>query len=225
MPEDQDTFEEALEGEDEEGMFSKEQLDYLDQRNKSYYGREFKKLTDKIDGMQSAPPVQSAQPSGEDPVKNFNEQATEKLFAGDALGFYRMVSSVEKETQANLSTQQQQAADKTLTEYSDDPLYKEIYTDAKDLAHKAVANGYPVKEAVDYAVTKAKLGHYEQQGAGGDADLEMAGGGRRMPQSRKPKLPPEYKDAAKRDIADGLFKDEADYINSLDPHIRAKYGL
>jgi len=57
-----------------------------------------------------------------------------------------------------------------------------------------------------------------------EGDLEMINPG--MPRrSKKAKLPAHMKEAAARDIEQGLFKDEAEWIEHLSPKAKEQYGL
>lgn len=175
-----------------------------------------------IQDRQQAPPIQQSA----DHIKNFNEQVTEQFFSGDPLGAIDKVMTVRQTAQTNIANQNRIATDRAITQYSDDPLYKDIYQDMKKIAHDTVAGGYPPAAAAEFALAKAKTNYYENKQANPDnANLAMTGGGQQRRATPKVKLAPEFKKAFERDKAKGLFKDEADYINNLSPHIRAKYGM
>ncbi len=161
-----------------------------------------------------------------DALEQFQEQVTEKLLGGDPVGAFQMLQNVSKLADQNLATTAKTATDKALTAFKDDPYYKEIFVDAQKMAHEAAAMGHPASIAADSAFHKAKA-NFLEHGKAGEADgLSMTSGGKPRPgRETKPKLPPQFKAAAKRDIDKGLFKDEADYIANMDPSIRAKYGI
>jgi Arc/MetJ-type ribon-helix-helix transcriptional regulator len=51
------------------------------------------------------------------------------------------------------------------------------------------------------------------------------GGGMRKPTKKKAELPPQLKAAAQRDIADGLYANEAEYIKALHPKVREQFNI
>jgi hypothetical protein len=54
----------------------------------------------------------------------------------------------------------------------------------------------------------------------------MSGSGKITPSNKKTaKIPAALKAAAQRDISDGIFKDEAEYLANLSPNIKEKYGI
>jgi hypothetical protein len=53
----------------------------------------------------------------------------------------------------------------------------------------------------------------------------MSGPGKQVKTTKKPKIPTELKAAAERDIRDGFFKDEDEYLANLSPQMKAKYGI
>lgn len=112
-----------------------------------------------------------------------------------------------------------------LTSYSEQPFYKDIYTEAEKLAGGYLSQGYPPQAAAKMAFIEAKATHLQGQLSGGDVNLGMSSGSTKKTEKKKAKLPDAFKKAAARDIAKGIFTDEADYINSLSPDIRKRYGI
>lgn len=210
-------------GDKEEKVFTPKQEAFIG----SWLGRIVKKQID--DSI--VPLIQNAQPrpgqnagNPNDVLKNFNERLSEKLFT-DPLGAIQEAVSAIDESKTQLSKTQAVQVDKAITSYSEDPLYKDIYQDMKEIAHSAAKEGYPPGPAAKYAFAQAKANFLEKGSRGSEDGLDFADGGRPSKTVKIPKLPAEFKKAAARDIAKGLFKNEADYIANLSPNIRAKYGI
>ena len=223
-----ETQEAAEETQEPESTLNDADFEKIDQRQQSWMGRKFKEFEDKMAGVlqstqqefvnQVAPTQQ-----GNEVVDRFNEQVTEKLLGGDALGAFEMMNNVMQTKNQNLSQQASIATDKALTAFSEDPLYKETFSDSKKLAHEyAKTMPAPVAAKLAYNETKAK---YYESATNDGGNLAIQGSGKRVVQGKKPKLAPEFKKVCERGIADGTFNDEQDFINNLAPNIREKYGM
>jgi len=151
------------------------------------------------------------------------DELTEKILNGGAKEVFQQLLKEEKQKEITLKAAQEKDLQKAMTGFSEDPLYKDVYVDAHKLAKDAMSKGYPVGPATELAMAKAK----EQFLMSRDPDysLKMTGSGKPQPRQKKKELPSHMKAAAQRDIADGIFKDEAEYIDSLTPDIRARHGL
>lgn len=174
-------------------------------------------------------PIQPAlEPGDQDNAyQKFNEKIAEKFYGGDPMGAFRMMMDVQKKAQENLTQTQKTQTDKLLGTYSDKPYYKEIYQDMKDRAQTLVGQGYPSDAACRTAYAEA-VNDFTQQNKGGEGeegDLEMLGGGRPPKTPKKPKLPERLKAAAARDIEQGLFKNEEEWIEQLSPQVRQAHGI
>ena len=96
------------------------------------------------------------------------------------------------------------------------------------IAKQAIRQGVPPQWAADHAYHKALSEHLSSSGREENEDggrLSMLEGGRQQRKQTGQKLPERFKEAAKRDIAKGVFKDEKDYIANLSPQIREQYGI
>ena len=165
------------------------------------------------------------QDESSDVLKKFNEELSEQLFTDPIGAIQKAVRAIE-ESKTQLTKSQTVQVDKAITSYSEEPLYKDIYQDMKQIAHERAGKGYPSEAAAEYAFTKAKLNHIERMAApDNEGGLNLTDGGRPNRQTKTPKLPPEFKKAYERDKAKGLFKTEAEYIAALSPHVRAKYDI
>jgi len=161
-----------------------------------------------------------------DILKKFNDEIADDLFGGNAVGAIQKVLNALDASKTQLTKQQTIQVDKAITSFSEDPLYKDIYQDVKQIAHERAGKGYPADAAADYAFTKAKLNYMEKKSSpDGEGGFNLSDGGRATRQTKTPKLPPEFKKSCERDIAKGLFKNEAEYIAALSPAIRAKYEI
>jgi len=141
-------------------------------------------------------------------LDKFNQKLQEMIFSGDVSGAMRMARQVEDNAKVNLTKAQETETAKLITAYSDKPYYKDIYSDMKTFASEAVAKGFPPEAATELAFEKASNKHLQTIVGGGSSDtesLEMTGGGRRTARTKIPTLPPAFKEAAKRDIAKGLY--------------------
>jgi len=203
--------------------FTPEQEQYLG----SWFGRIVsKQIEEKV-----LPHIQQPsprQPSGDDndQVKRFNEEMVTLLLENPMEAFTRM-NNVYSNMQSNLSKGKQAQLQKTLTSFSEKPLYKEVFTEMKQIAEAAVNEGYPPEAATEYAYYKAKANYLEGSRSGGDDDGSFGnmGGGIHKKTGKKPVLPERFKEAARRAIEDGYFKDEDEYIKALHPSIRSQYGI
>jgi len=157
-----------------------------------------------------------------DPDK-LNEELSNRLFGGDVTGTILKVVEERERNKTELENKKIEAIQSELVKYKDQPLYKEIYADAENLAKEAVKKGYPPGPAAELAVEKARSSFLLNKDP--EHRLNMSGGGKPTPRTKAVELPADLKTAAQRDIADGIFKDEADYIKNLSPSTRARYGL
>jgi len=177
-------------------------------------------LEEKILPLFSQPKTEQTQ----DELSKKREKWLEKIFDGRIDEVVDEVDSIRSKKNQSATQQIAVATKKALTEYSEDPLYKDIYGDVEDLAKKYLAKGYPPGAAAEVAFTKAKANYYENKAAGHE-DLGMASSGKRTQAPKKVKIPAQFKTAMERDIASGLYKDETDWVSGLSPQIRAKHGL
>ncbi len=204
------------------------QLDALDQRNASHFGRIVanqieEKVMPALNQMQQPAAAPESGPVGDE----FDQALQDKFYSGDVGGAIDMYLQRKNTTAQNQQQQADAATKQAITSLSDEPLYKELYDDINTLTAEYRKQGYPPPAAASTAYQTAKARYLEKQMSNGsEAPLGMAGGGKR-PQSRpgRVKLAPQFRAAADRDIAKGIFKDDQDYINNLDPAIREQYGM
>jgi len=178
-------------------------------------------MRDMLIETQKAPELKSPE------VKDkFNQELLDMFLGGNVMGALDKAAQVTQSAKQNMTRQQSIDTDKAITTYSEDPYYKDIHSDVKSLAAEYVKEGYPVGPAVKMAFSESKLSFVEKKGSDGGANLEMVGGGRRSQSTKKSKLPSVFKSACAKDIKDGLYTDEADWMkNGLTPKLRKKYGI
>jgi hypothetical protein len=205
--------------------FSPEQEQYIG----SWLGRMVKKQVEEkiLPEIQKVSQTQTYQPQnqGEDVVKKFNEEIT-TLFFENPMEAINRIMAVRENAGRQMSQTKNLQLQKSLTSYSDKALYKEVYADMKQIAEKAVSEGVPPEHAAEYAYFRSKANYLEgSRNTDDDGGFGNMNGGMRKPKTKKAELPPQLKAAAQRDIADGLYKDEAEYIKALHPKVREQYGI
>jgi len=164
----------------------------------------------------------SQQAPSQDAIENFKQQMSEEIYTDPYSAFSKMMD-VRERAKVNLSKSQTVATDTAITAYSDDPCYKDIFTDARKIAHQATTEGFPPEAAAKLGIYQAKAAFLEPKKE--PTDLGMIGGGVQTKITKEPKLPKEFEKDAKASIAKGYHKDMKDYISDISPAIRAKYNI
>jgi len=115
---------------------------------------------------------------------------------------------------------------KLVVGYAKDEIYNDIQGDMVSISKQKIASGWPPKAAVEFGRQEAERKFLRTKLYGPEHEgLEMSSGGRPRPIVKKKGLPDMYKKACARDMADGIVKDEADYIKNLSPQVRKEFGL
>ena len=202
--------------------FSEEQEQYIG----SWLGRIVAKQLEPIkEQMGTLAAAEPTVPETTDARTKFNELLQSQIFEGDPMGAIDRALEVREAARENLAKSQQIQVDKKITEYSEEPFYKDIFPDMKIIAHELLAQGVPPDYAASHAFQKAKASHLEKLTMSADtANFDVLPTGKRV-KTKTPKLPQEFKAAFERDRAAGLFKDEAEYIANLSPQIRKQYSI
>jgi len=226
---------ENLEQREEEGdkedsgvKFSKAQLQQLSSITGSILKRQLEENVLPFLNKEEALPVSYREnEGGESPLQQKNREFHEQILSGNVIEAVQGITSILESAKSNLTQKQKIDTDKAITTYSSQPFYKDIQPEMRNIAHKAVERGYPPGAAAEYAYFKARTEYSENRQSDDQeaTSLSMIGSGRRSPETKEPKLPPEFKDAFERDKEKGLFKDEADYIACLSPKTRKAHGL
>jgi hypothetical protein len=204
---------------------------YNEQQINSWMGRLVKKHIEEA----IAPLVRQSQvaaqqpPSGQDDaLKKLNEDVTNKLFSGDAVGAMSLVMDVKEKARQTISENQNLNLMRGMTTFSDKPDYEDIQPDMQKLARDKVSKGWPVQAALESSYAEARLTYLDRKLTGGEKEhgnLNLSGGGRQSQRQKTDKLPPEFEKACARDIADGIYKDRASWIKGLNPKVRERIGL
>lgn len=138
--------------------------------------------------------------------------------------YFELMMNRTKQKEAYISTAKHQELDKQFLKYSEEPLYREIHADMKEIALKKLGEGWPPVAAAEHAKTAAEALYFKRQSSDG-SELDMLSGSSPAPRKRKGSLPPKLKEACERDIRDGIVKDEADYIKNMSPKMREIYNV
>uniref|UniRef100_A0A6H1Z5P5 Capsid assembly protein n=1 Tax=viral metagenome TaxID=1070528 RepID=A0A6H1Z5P5_9ZZZZ len=205
--------------------FTPEQEQYLGSWMGRIVARQF---DEKVAPHLRQQPQQQPPANQDEMMKQFNERVGEKIFSGNAVEAVDMVLSLKEQAKQNLSQTQNMNLLRILTTYTDQPYYEDINQEIHRLAKEKLSEGAPPDKAVKWAYAEAKGNYLEDKMKTGDRDtsnLGLTGGGRQLGRQKVAKLPPEFQRAMERDIRDGIFKDQADYIKSLNPKVRERIGL
>lgn len=180
---------------------------------------------------QGAKTVNPTAPEVPSNLKELNETLQNMIFEGKVTDAFQTYINLQSQASQDASTRKNAEIKRALTGFAEDPNYKALYVDAESRALRLGAQGYPAIAAAHQAMAEAKAAHFEKVATtrGEDDDMKLGmstgsgGKGTRNTKSKIDKTP--FKAAAARDIAAGVFKDEAEYIAHLSPEIRARYEL
>lgn len=190
----------------------------------SWAGRIEKNLGEKFTPQPQAS-IEETPPPGKTVIDKFNDEIGEMFYSGNHLGAFQKMQAITDKTKANITQGQITATDRAITAYSEDPDYKEIFTDVQKAAHIAVKNGYPAEAAAKSAFNEVKVAHLQKKISGDSPNLDMLAPGKPSRGTKTSKLPPEFQLAMERDIRDGVVKDEKEYRTNLTPAIKEKYNI
>lgn len=156
-------------------------------------------------------------------LEKLNEKLSNQILGGDPDGAVREILERVRKEEKELSQKKQDAIELEMEKFKDDPLFKRTKDDIKKIATEALKNGYPPAPAVEMAVSKA--GRHYLESTDKEYNLGMVGQGKPPTRTKATKMPGELKKAAERDIRDGFFKDEAEYLAALSPAMKERYGI
>ena len=202
--------------------FSPEQEQFM----KSWFGRIVstqleEKVLPRIEEMRQ--PVQPPPDMSAFKDEVYHQAVVDGDFAGAVEKVFNKLQG--KRSSANEALNKE--VDKFVVSYSEDPDYKDIYSDMNKRAHELKTEGYPPIAAAKQAFTEAKLSYLQRpKDLDDDGSLDMsAGGGRPKPRKKKVVLPEHFKKAMARDIGEGRFKTEEEWISYLSPQIKRELGI
>ena len=198
------------------------------------------KLSDTLEAikerLEAAPnqgsPGQSGGNGQNDPLEEIGNKLQNALLTGGKDAALEMENAVNIILEAR--NQQQHGAmaqlEKHLGGFEKQSFFKDIETDVRATAQKYVNEGMRPDSAAKLAFSEKRADYFAGMIATihktNPAALETLTGGKKTPkEDKKPKLPPDLQAACDRDIAAGVFKDEADYIANLSHQIRTAHGL
>lgn len=160
------------------------------------------------------------------PVNQMDEELTELILSGKTTEALERFTRAKEQAKSDLSNKQTNEVNKLVVSYSEDPIYDSIQSDMDKIAKEKVKEGWPPKAAVIHAREVAEKNMLNTKLYGEPHEgLEMSSGGKATPRTKKVELPTIYKQACERDIADGIVKDEKEFIAMLSPKIKKMYDL
>jgi len=221
-----DPQDEPQKTEPQERTFSEKELQTI----RSEMGRLIKKQLEEsvLPEIQNIRQTPQHQPDPQDFLKDFNTRVSDRFFSGDPMGAFNEMMTVYEKSKNILSENQKTQLTRELTGFQEDEYYKDIYPAAQKEAEKLLQQGYGPKESAEHAFYKAKANHLQgkKKSDVDEHNLDFVEGGRPPQRSaRLNPLPPQFKEALERDIADGIVKDEAEFRKALHPSIRKQYGI
>ena len=167
-------------------------------------------------------------PENASAAEQFEADLVSDFLGGKATQAIARAVDIRQRAMDNLAKTNKIEIDKAITAKSEEPYYKDIYQDAKKIAHdKATKESYPPQAAADYGFTEAKLKHIEKIGTGGEGEgsLEHLSSGKRQTRKKSFTLPPKFRDACDKGIKEGTFKDEDEFIKYMSPQVKAQIGM
>jgi hypothetical protein len=164
-------------------------------------------------------------------ISKLNEDLQNEILSGNVVGALDAYYNLRTDAEKNVSQANQNKVNQLLDGLKEEPFWVDLEPHVRDSAMKYVQSGKDPETAVQIAYQKHRgdyLGGLVATIHSTNPDaLKMAKGGGKPPkeEGNKGKLPPEFKKRAAKDIAEGLFKDEKEWIESLAPAIRKQLGV
>ena len=202
--------------------FTPEQEQYMNQM----FEKQSEKLTSHFGRIVTKQFEEKFMPQINDKVdpEKLNEQLSNKMFGGDVVGTINQVLDARERNVRELGEKKKALLKTEMEKYESKPMFNDIKESIEKLASEALVNNFPPGPAVELAYEKAAKNFLLNRDP--DYKLSMSGPGKVTPSNKKTaKIPTALKAAAQRDIQDGIFKDEAEYLANLSPNIKEKYGI
>lgn len=182
--------------------------------------------SEKIDSLKTEP---TKPQFGDDEKDKLNEKLHEMFLNGQVLEVLDVHANIKKEAATRVKNADKVAFDNALKAISEDPIMKndELSGSVKNKAAELMNGGMDAKSAVVQAklhVENTVLRQMAESGGGVSLDLLSSGGGS-PPKEAEKKLPPQAERAFQLGQKKGYFKDRDDYLDSLDPRVRAEWGF
>lgn len=163
-------------------------------------------------------------------VSKLNEDWQNRILSGDVVGVLDEFSSLKQRAETEISQANANKVNSLVGGLSEEPFFNDLEKGVREMAMSLVQQGKDPQTAVDLAYNKARGNYLAGLVANvhktNPSALKMARGGSKANDAgSKGKLPPAFKERAAKDISDGLFKDEAEWIANLSPAIRKQHGI
>lgn len=163
-------------------------------------------------------------------VAKLNEDWQNRILSGDVIGVLDEFSSLKTKAETEISQSNMNKVNQLMEGLSEEPFFGELEKVVRERSASLVQQGKDPQTAVDLAYNKARADYFGGLVASvhktNPNALKLAKGGSKPDtEGSKGKLPEDFKKRAEKDIAEGLFKDEADWIASLSPQIRKQLGV
>lgn len=163
-------------------------------------------------------------------VAKLNEDWQNRILNGDVIGVLDEFSSLKTRAETEISQANMNKVNKLVEGFSEEPFFGELEKVVRESSVNLVQQGKDPQTAVDLAYNKARADYFGGLVASvhktNPNALKLAKGGSKPDtEGSKGKLPEEFKKRAEKDIAEGLFKDEAEWVASLSPQIRKQLGV
>ena len=197
------------------------------EKNQKDQTEAFAKLAEKLDGLSAQGPQKPE--FGDDEQAKFNEKLHEMILNGNVTEAFKIYQNVEKKAQSLIKQKDQKQFESAMSSLADDPIMKneDLAKKVTESAQALMSQGYTPDAAVRTAkVTVENEALRNMAQTSGTVNLDMlGGGGKQPPQTQEKKLPPGAERAYQQGKEKGLFKTRDEYLDNLDPRVRAEWGL
>ena len=164
-------------------------------------------------------------------LQKINEDWQNRILAGDVVGVFDEYMALSNQAKDNLTKTNRNKVDKLLGDYANEPFFPNIKNEVHAMAYELVAKGKSPEDAVELAYAKKESAFTKgivatiNKQSPQSLEFLKGGKGKTGESQTKGKLPDNLKAAAKRDIEEGIFKDEKEYMDNLSPQVKEKYGI
>jgi len=173
----------------------------------------------------------SSNPNQNTDISRLNEDLQTQILSGNPIQAFDTYMNLKTEAERSISQKNASAVNSLVANLKEEPFFADLEGPVRNTAMQYVQNGKDPETAVNLAYFKHKgdflAGIVTNVHKTNPNALKVATGSGETPKDdgNKGKLPPEFKKRAEKDIQEGLFKDEQDWINNLAPSIRKQLGV
>ena len=207
------------------------------QRLQSWLGRveknqkdmtdKFASIAERLESMSSQGPQKPE--FGDDEQAKFNEKLHEMILNGNVTEAFKIYQNVERKAQSLIKQKDQKQFESAISSLAEDPIMKneDLAKKVTESAQALMQQGYSPDAAVRTAkVTVENEALKNMAQTSGTVNLDMlGGGGKQPPQTKEKTLPPGAERAYQQGKEKGYFKNREEYLENLDPRVRAEWGL